>query len=88
MSIKEVNAEDLASLMFHYQAALAPDFDCVSPKPQDWQEMPRNERQRMIAAARLTLLDLANSKNSKTTTNIPDIDSDPFRSEAGRECGC
>ena len=87
MSIKEVSAENLASLFFHYQAALAPDFGCGSGEASEWREMPANERKRMIAAARLTLLDLANGDNAAPPqqTQSPKTDRRP---EEGREWGC
>ena len=58
MAAKVVTAETLASLFFHYQVALAPDFGCAADEATSLDEMPANERKRMIAAARLTLLDL------------------------------
>jgi len=85
MSIKEVTAESLASLFCHYQAALAPDFGCTSAEATEWQELPANERQRMIAAARLTLLDLADGtdRTPRAATRKGDR-----RPEEGREWGC
>jgi len=83
MSIKEVTAESLASLFFHYQSALAPDFGCSSTESSDWTEMPHNERQRMIAAARLTLLELASSERRLSKSRNTD-----HHPEEGREWGC
>ena len=60
MSIQEVSAEDLARLFHHYQEALAHDNGC-SNDDSCWDQTPREERQLMIAAARLALLELANS---------------------------
>lgn len=85
MSIKEVTAEGLASLFFHYQAALAPDFGCASVESADWQGMPANERQRMIAAARLTLLDLVEKGERSPKAAVRNTDRRP---EEGREWGC
>jgi hypothetical protein len=60
MSIQEVSAEELARLFHHYEGALSEDFR--GPHNEDaslsWEQVPRNERELMIAAARLTLLDL------------------------------
>lgn len=58
MSIQEVSAEDLARLFHHYQEALAHDNGC-SNDDSCWDETPREERQLMVAAARLALLELA-----------------------------
>lgn len=59
-TIQEVSAEQLAKLFHHYHQALA--HDCGSegePQPASWDRTSQNERKRMIAAARLTLLELS-----------------------------
>jgi hypothetical protein len=59
MSIQEVLPEQLAELFYHYHQALAPDFSCASkPNPEAWDQVPQQERSRLIAAARLALLEL------------------------------
>lgn len=60
-SIHNVSAEDLAKLFHHYQEALATDFHGHARQQADysWEQAPQNERKLMIAAARLTLLELA-----------------------------
>lgn len=59
MSIQDVSAEQLAELFHHYHEALAPDFNCSSePHDESWEEIPANERRRLVAAVRLALLDL------------------------------
>ncbi|HXW91639.1 MAG TPA: hypothetical protein VEK33_13905 [Terriglobales bacterium] len=60
MSIHEVSAEQLAELLHHYQRALAPDFGCSgTPSGEAWEEMPQPEKSRLIAAARLAVLELS-----------------------------
>lgn len=61
MSIQEVTAEELAKLFHHYQEALAEDFHGLAPKDASlsWERAPQNERKLMVAAARLALLELA-----------------------------
>jgi hypothetical protein len=60
MSIQEVSPEQLAELFHHYHQALAPDFHCASrPNVEAWDEVPKPEKGRMVAAARLALLELA-----------------------------
>jgi hypothetical protein len=60
MSIQEVSPELLAALFHHYHQALAPDFHCASdPNAEPWEEIPQQEKGRMVAAARLALLELA-----------------------------
>ena len=59
MSIQEISPEQLAELFHHYHQALAPDFHCASkPKDEVWDEVPQQEKCRMVAAARLVLLEL------------------------------
>jgi hypothetical protein len=60
MSIQEVSAEQLAQVFHHYHQALEQDFSCEN-KPDDhtWERLPQTEKSRMIAAARLALLELA-----------------------------
>jgi hypothetical protein len=60
-SIHNVCAEDLAKLFHHYHEALAHDFHGHASRQADisWEQAPQNERKLMIAAARLTLLELA-----------------------------
>ena len=85
MSFNEVSAESLASLLFHHQSALAPDFGCDAKGVPEWNAVPANERRRLIAAARLTLLDLAN--DGLTPETAAKVQGD-HRGEAGREWGC
>ena len=66
-SIQNVSAEDLAKLFHHYQEALANDFRGHA-NPQagfSWEQAPQNERKLMVAAARLTLLELAATSESE-----------------------
>ena len=59
MSIQEVAPEQFAELFHHYQQALAPEFDCAGKPPSEtWDRVPAREKCRLIAAARLALLEL------------------------------
>src|ERR1700681_3365133 len=58
MSIQEVAPEQLAELFHHYYQALAPDFQCGSKPSETWDHVPTLEKSRLIAAARLELLEL------------------------------
>jgi hypothetical protein len=61
VSLSEVSPEQFARLFHRYQVALGPEFAegyNNTPVPCRWQELPDIERERMIAAARLTLLEL------------------------------
>lgn len=62
MSIQEVPAEQLAELFHHYHKALGPDFRCTSkPDAEAWEQIPHQEKSRLVAAARLALLELAST---------------------------
>ena len=66
-SIPNVSAEDLAKVFHHYREALAHDFHGHASREADfsWEQTPPNERKLMIAAARLTLLELAATSEEK-----------------------
>ena len=60
-SIQNVSAEDLAKLFHHYREALAHDFHGHATRQVDpcWEDAPQDHRKLLVAAARLTLLELA-----------------------------
>ncbi len=69
MSIQEVSAEQLAKLFHHYHEALAQDFHCPATEKSanpTWDDTPQNERNLMVAAARLTLLELSTASDQHT----------------------
>jgi hypothetical protein len=60
MSIHEVAPEQLAQLFHHYHHALAPDFQCGERvSSETWDQIPTQEKSRLVAAARLALLELS-----------------------------
>jgi hypothetical protein len=62
MSIHEASAEQLAELFHHYHQALGPDFGCASkPNAEAWEQVPQQEKSRLIAAAHLALVELAST---------------------------
>ena len=66
MSIQEVPAEQLAELFHHYHQALGPDFGCPSkPNAEAWEQIPHQERSRLVAAARLALLELGSTTRER-----------------------
>ena len=83
MSIQEVAPEQLAELFHHYHQALAPDFRSSSKPPcETWSDVPAPERNRLVAAARLALLELA-------TTAREQEESRRYFAKAGEaEWGC
>jgi len=59
MSLEEVGAEQLAEVFHHYHQALTENLRGVIAAPaESWSELPESEKDRMIDAARLTLLEL------------------------------
>ena len=66
MSIQEVSPEQLAELFHHYHQALAPDFGCTTTASHEaWERVPQQEKNRLIAAARLALLELSSKVHGK-----------------------
>ena len=62
MSIQEVPAKQLAELFHHYQQALGPDFGCTTQSaPESWDQVTPQEKSRMVAAARLAMLEVAST---------------------------
>jgi len=60
MSIEEVSPERFAQLFHHYHQALAnePEHPCNSRTKDEWERVPALEKSRLIAAARLALLEV------------------------------
>jgi hypothetical protein len=59
MGINEVAPERLAELFHHYQQALTPEISGKgSETGSEWKEVPQQEKSRLVAAARLALLEL------------------------------
>jgi hypothetical protein len=88
MSIEEVNPECLAILIHHYHETLAADFGCGVTGTCNWNELPRNERQRLIAAARLTLSDLADTGRPRSSGNEPNVFVSGPKGTEGKDWGC
>ena len=60
MSIQEVSPEQLAELFHHYHQALASNFGCAdSSNAEAWERVPQPAKSRLVAAARLALLELS-----------------------------
>jgi hypothetical protein len=83
-TIQDVSAEQLAKLFHHYREALAHDCDTDgNEEGSSWDRAPQNEREVMVAAARLTLLELS------TTSAVESNASRNYYAKAGEaEWGC
>jgi hypothetical protein len=59
MSTEEVFVQQFAKLFVHYREALTVHQDSMTNLgSQDWNEVPEVERERMVAAARLALIEI------------------------------
>jgi len=68
MWINEVAPERLAELFHHYERALLPENTGKGSEAQgSWKEVPQPEKRRLVAAARLVLLELDSMKNDRAT---------------------
>jgi hypothetical protein len=66
MWIDEVAPERLAELFHHYQQALTPEVTGKGSEGEaGWKEVPQPEKNRLIAAARLALLELEAMVNER-----------------------
>ena len=66
MSIQEVSAEQLAELFHHYHQAIGPDFGCENKSNAEaWEQVPQQEKSRLVTAARLALLELATTAGER-----------------------
>lgn len=66
MSIQEVPAEQLAELFHHYPQVLGPNLGCqTKPNAEVWEQIPHQEKSRLVAAARLALLELASTARER-----------------------
>lgn len=66
MWINEVAPEQLAELFHHYHQALTPEISGKGSEGRGvWKEVPQPEKNRMVAAARLALLELESLASDK-----------------------
>jgi hypothetical protein len=82
MWTQEVAPERLAELFHHYQRALLPEVvQKGSGDPDSWKEMPAQKKNRLVAAARLTLLELE-------SVSKPMVSREFFSQPGQAEWGC
>ncbi len=83
MLIQEVSAEQLAELFHHYHQAFESDPEHASkPTAEEWEQLSQPEKDRLIAAARLTLLELV------STAKEPEDPRHYFAKPGEAEWGC
>ena len=84
MSIQEVAPEQLAQLFHHYHQALTANSNCSSdPQSESREQVPQQEKKRLVSAARLTLLEL-----SATPTAEEECSRRYFAKPGEAEWGC
>jgi hypothetical protein len=66
MWVEQIEPEKLAELLHHYQQALGVFPD--GSEDRSWQTMAQPERTRLVAAARLTLLELDSDSHEQQTS--------------------
>ena len=83
MSIHEVSAEQLAQLFHHYHQALMPEISGKGSEGRgSWREVPQPEKSRLVAAARLALLELESMRSEPPASR-------PYFAQPGEaEWGC
>lgn len=84
ISAEEISAEQLAKAFFHYHEALGPAVSSATgSRPQSWNDVSWSDRSRMIAAARLALIEIGHSKEAIETDS-----SRYFATPGAAEWGC
>ena len=83
MWVNEVAPERLAELFHHYHQALMPEMAGKgSEKSGTWTEVPQQEKSRLVAAARLALMEL------DSATSDPEASRQYFAQPGEAEWGC
>ena len=82
MSTQEVFVQQFAKLFHHYQEALAPEAESGTKAQVAWSSVPPDERNRMVAAARLAILEL------ETNTRMENDSRKYFAKPGEAEWGC
>jgi hypothetical protein len=67
MWTSDVAPERLAELFHHYHQALTPENGKNREKQGSWKEVPQPEKSRLVAAARLALLELESTAKPEPT---------------------
>jgi hypothetical protein len=82
MSTQEVFVQQFAALFHHYQAALSPDSqEPPEPTSSGWKSVPTDDRNRLMAAARLAILEM--ETNARLEENSRKYFAKPGQAEWG-----
>jgi hypothetical protein len=83
MSTQEVFVQQFARLFHHYQEALSPDSqEPPEPSSSNWKSVPADDRNRLMAAARLAILEM------ETNARLEDNSRKYFAKPGEAEWGC
>ena len=83
MSTQEVFVQQFARLFQHYQQALDPmSQENPEPQPRNWNALAADDRNRMMAAARLAILEM--ETNSRLDDGARKYFAKPGEAEWGR----
>jgi hypothetical protein len=83
MSAQEVFVQQFARLFHHYQEALSPATqENSAPETQSWNGVTANDRNRLMAAARLAILEM------ETNAGMEDNSRRYFAAPGEAEWGC
>jgi hypothetical protein len=91
MSIQEVSPEKFAESFHHYFHVLAHEFGCTGrPITEEWDQVSPEERNCLIAAARLTLMEVASeSRTGSASREKAEHDARRYFAKPGEaEWGC
>jgi len=70
MSAEEVFVQQFAKLFVHYRDALTLHADSSRiMNPHEWNELPTLERERMVAAARLALIEIESAEPTEADSS-------------------
>lgn len=83
MSTQEVFVQQFARLFHHYQEALSPEPEKTAGQNYDpWHNVPTDERDRMMAAARLAIMEM------ETASRLEDGSRKYYAKPGEAEWGC
>jgi hypothetical protein len=83
MSTQEVFVQQFARLFHHYQEALGPEPEKTAGQHSDpWKNLAPDERDRMMAAARLAIMEM------ETTARLEDTSRKYYAKPGEAEWGC
>ncbi len=83
MSSQEVFVEQFERLFHHYEEALCrPSQNNPEPRPQSWKSVAADDRNRMVAAARLAILEM------ETNSHLEENSRKYFAKPGEAEWGC